>query len=128
MIAVTREELLDKALHCNRCGTCRGVTQDVIPDVAFATQCPCGSTFSAAMSPQALCIWHGDMAMGNLKWNEDLAKVLYACTMCGYCDDFCQRGYRHTPAIAILEELRRDIPQKLKPKATAESDRKPQYT
>ncbi len=114
---MTREELLDKALHCNRCGTCRGVTQDVIPDVAFALQCPCGSKFFGCYEPSGLMYMARGLAMGNLKWNEDLAKVLYACTMCGYCDDFCQRGYRHTPAIAILEELRRDIPQKLKPKA-----------
>lgn len=113
---MTREELLDKALHCNRCGTCRGVTQDVIPDVAFATQCPCGSTFFGEYEPSGLMYMARGLAMGNLKWNEDLAKVLYACTLCGYCDDFCQRGYRHTPAIEILEELRRDIPQKLKPK------------
>lgn len=114
---MTREELLDKALHCNRCGTCRGVTQDEIPDVAFATQCPCGSTFFGCYEPSGLMYMARGLAMGNLKWNEDMAKVLYACTLCGYCDDFCQRGYRHTPAIKILEELRRDIPQKLKPKA-----------
>jgi len=35
--------------------------------------------------------------------------------MCGYCDDFCQRGYRHTPAIEILDELRARVPEKLKP-------------
>lgn len=114
---MTREELLDKALHCNRCGTCRGVTQDEIPDVAFATQCPSGSNFFGCYEPSGLMYMARGLAMGNLKWNEDLAKVLYACTLCGYCDDFCQRGYRHTPAIKILEELRRDIPQKLKPKA-----------
>ena len=114
---MTREELLDKALHCNRCGTCRGVTQDVIPDVAFATQCPCGSTFFGEYEPSGLMYMARGIALGNLKWNDELAKVLYACTMCGYCDDFCQRGYRHTPALSILEEMRRDIPQKLKPKA-----------
>ena len=114
---MTREELLDKSLHCNRCGTCRGVTQDEIPDVAFALQCPCGSTFFGEYEPSGLMYMARGLAMGNLKWNADLAKVLYACTMCGYCDDFCQRGYRHTPALAILEELRRDIPQKLKPAA-----------
>lgn len=114
---MTREELLDKALHCNRCGTCRGVTQDEIPDVAFATQCPCGSTFYGCYEPSGLMYMARGIAMGNLQWNEDLARVLYACTLCGYCDDFCQRGYRHTPAIEILEELRRNIPQKLKPKS-----------
>ncbi len=114
---MTREELLDKALHCNRCGTCRGVTQDEIPDVAFALQCPSGSKFFGCYEPSGLMYMARGLAMGNLKWNEDMAKVLYACTMCGYCDDFCQRGYRHTPALEILEELRRDIPKKLKPKA-----------
>ena len=115
---MTREELLDKALHCNRCGTCRGVTQDAIPNVAFATQCPCGSTFFGCYEPSGLMYMARGIAMGNLQWNEDLAKVLYACTLCGYCDDFCQRGYRHTPAIAILEELRRDYPAtNLSPKA-----------
>ena len=89
---MTKEELLDKALHCNRCGTCRGVTQDTIPDVAFATQCPSGSTFFGCYEPSGLMYMARGLAMGNLKWNEDMAKVLYACTLCGYCDDFCQRG------------------------------------
>ena len=112
---MNNEELLDKALCCNRCGTCRGVVQDAIPDIAFATQCPCGMTMYGAYEPSGLMYMARGIAQGNLKWNEDLAKVLYACTMCGYCDDFCQRGYRHTPAVDILEELRTRIPEKLKP-------------
>ena len=112
---MNNEELLDKALCCNRCGTCRGVVQDAIPDIAFATQCPCGMTMYGAYEPSGLMYMARGIAQGDLKWNEDLAKVLYACTMCGYCDDFCQRGYRHTPAVDILEELRTRIPEKLKP-------------
>jgi heterodisulfide reductase subunit D len=115
VIALNKEELLDKALCCNRCGTCRGVVQDAIPDIAFATQCPCGMTMYGAYEPSGLMYMARGIAQGDLKWNEDLAKVLYACTMCGYCDDFCQRGYRHTPAVEILEELRARIPEKLKP-------------
>jgi Fe-S oxidoreductase len=112
---LNNEELLDKALCCNRCGTCRGVVQDAIPDIAFATQCPCGMTMYGAYEPSGLMYMARGIAQGDLKWNEDLAKVLYACTMCGYCDDFCQRGYRHTPAVEILEELRTRIPKKFKP-------------
>jgi len=55
------------------------------------------------------------IAQDDLKWSEDLARVLYSCTLCGYCEDLCQRGYRHTPAVTILEELRRIIPDELKP-------------
>jgi len=112
---LNNEELLEKALCCNRCGTCRGVVQDAIPDVAFATQCPCGMTLYGAYEPSGLMYMARGLAQGDLKWNEDLAKVLYSCTMCGYCDDFCQRGYRHTPAIEILDELRARVPEKLKP-------------
>jgi len=112
---LNNEELLDKALSCNRCGTCRGVVQDAIPDIAFATQCPCGMTMYGAYEPSGLMYMARGIAQGDLKWNEDLAKVLYSCTMCGYCDDFCQRGYRHTPAVDILEELRTRIPEKLIP-------------
>lgn len=114
---MTKDELLEKALCCNRCGTCRGVVQDAIPDVAFATQCPSGMTMFGSYEPSGLMYMARGIAMGDLKWNEDLARTLYSCTMCGYCDDFCQRGYRHTPALEILEELRRIIPDKLKPKA-----------
>ncbi len=114
---MTKEELLEKALCCNRCGTCRGVVQDAIPDIAFATQCPSGMTMFGAYEPSGLMYLARGIAQGDLKWNEDLAKVLYACTLCGYCDDFCQRGYRHTPGIEILEELRRIIPDRLKPRA-----------
>ncbi len=114
---MTKEQLLELALCCNRCGTCRGVVQDAVPDVAFSTQCPCGMTMHGAYEPSGLMYLARGIAQGDLSWNEDLAKVLYSCTMCGYCDDFCQRGYRHTPAITILEELRRIIPDKLKPAA-----------
>lgn len=74
-------------------------------------------TLFGAHEPSGLMYLARGIAQGDLKWNEDLAKILYACTMCGYCDDFCQRGYRHTPCNEILEELRAIIPQKLKPKA-----------
>ena len=111
-----KEQLLEKALCCNRCGTCRGVSQDAVPDIAFATQCPCGMTLYGAYEPSGLMYLARGIAQGDLEWNEDLAKVLYSCTMCGYCEDLCQRGYRHVPAIEILEELRRIVPEKLKPK------------
>jgi Fe-S oxidoreductase len=115
VIALNKEQLLEKALCCNRCGTCRGVVQDEIPDVAFATQCPCGMTLFGAYEPSGLMYLARGIAQGDLRWNDDLAKVLYACTLCGYCDDFCQRGYRHTPAVEILEDLRNRIPEKFKP-------------
>jgi heterodisulfide reductase subunit D len=118
---LTKDELLEKALCCNRCGTCRGVVQDAIPDIAFATQCPCGMTMFGAYEPSGLMYLARGIAQGDLKWNADLATILYSCTMCGYCDDFCQRGYRHTPAIAILEELRRIVPDKLKPAAISKA-------
>lgn len=74
-------------------------------------------TFFGSYEPSGLMYMARGIALNVLNWNEDLARVLYSCTMCGYCDDFCQRGYRHTPAITILEELRRRIPDDLKPKA-----------
>jgi len=45
---VTKDELLDKVLSCNRCGSCRGVSQDTVPDQAFSTQCPSGMTLFGA--------------------------------------------------------------------------------
>jgi Fe-S oxidoreductase len=76
-------------------------------------------TMFGAYEPSGLMYLARGIAQGDLKWNEDLAGILYACTMCGYCNDFCQRGYRHTPATAILEELRRIVPDKFKPAAMA---------
>ncbi|MCX8044500.1 MAG: (Fe-S)-binding protein, partial [Desulfobacterota bacterium] len=114
---VTNEELLKLALCCNRCGTCRGVVQDSVPDVAFSLQCPSGMTFFGSYEPSGLMYLARGIAQDVLSWNEDLARVLFSCTMCGYCDDFCQRGYRHTPALTILEELRRRVPDSFKPKA-----------
>lgn len=78
-------------------------------------------TLFGAYEPSGLMYLARGIAQGDLQWNEDLAKILYACTMCGYCDDFCQRGYRHTPARVILEELRAIIPDRLKPKAIKNS-------
>ena len=74
-------------------------------------------TLFGAHEPSGIMYLARGIAQGDLKWNEDLARILYSCTMCGYCDDFCQRGYRHTPSKEIIEELRTIIPEKLKPKA-----------
>ena len=112
---MNRQELLEKALYCNRCGTCRGVVQDCIPDPSFATQCPSGMTYFGAFEPSGLMYMARGIAQGTLKWSSDLANVLYSCTLCGYCEDLCQRGYRHTPAVTVLEELRRIVPDKYKP-------------
>lgn len=113
---MTKEELLKLALHCNRCGTCRGVIQDTTPDPAFSTQCPCGMTFFGAYEPAGLMYAARGIATGALQWDKTIANCLFSCTLCGYCDDLCSRGYRHTPAVSILEELRRIVPQELKPK------------
>lgn len=113
---MNKEELLEKALCCIRCGNCRGVTQDAVPDTAFSTQCPCGMTFYGAYEPAGLIYIARGIARGDLKWSKDLARVLYACTLCGYCEDLCQRNIRYTPAVTIIEELRRIVPDTLKPK------------
>ncbi len=114
---MTKEELLAKALCCNRCGTCRGVVQDAVPNAAFSAQCPSGSTLFGEYEPSGLMYMARGIAQGELTWNKDLATVLYSCTLCGYCEDLCSRGYRHTPSITILEELRKIIPDSLKPKS-----------
>jgi len=114
---MTKEELLEKALCCNRCGSCRGVSQDTVPDQAFSTQCLSGMTLLGAHEPAGLMYIARGLALGSLQWDKDIAATLYSCTLCGYCEDLCSRGYRHTPAISILEELRRIIPEKLKPKS-----------
>lgn len=113
---MNKKELLEGTLCCLRCGTCRGVTQDMVPDTSFSTQCPCGMTFYGAYEPAGLIYIARGIAQGSLRWSDDLTKVLYACTLCGYCDDLCQRSIRYTPAIAIIEELRRLVPDELKPK------------
>ena len=112
---MTREELLEKALCCNRCGSCRGVSQDTVPHQDFSTQCPSGMTLFGAYEPSGLIYSAKGLALGALEWDKDIADTLYSCTLCGYCEDLCSRGYRHTPTIAILEELRRTIPENLKP-------------
>jgi len=113
---LTKEELLEKVLCCNRCGSCRGVPQDTVPNQAFSTQCPPGMTLFGAHEPAGLMYIARGLSLGNLQWNRDIATTLYSCTLCGYCQELCSRGYRHTPAISILEELRRVIPEDLKPK------------
>jgi heterodisulfide reductase subunit D len=114
---VTKEELLAKALCCNRCGTCRGVVQDAVPNADFSTQCPSGMTLFGEYEPAGLMYLARGIAQGDLQWDKNLAEVLYSCTLCGYCEDLCSRGYRHTPSVSILEELRRIIPDELKPKS-----------
>ena len=72
-------------------------------------------TFYGAYEPAGLMYCARGIAQGTLTWSKDLINVLYACTLCGYCDDLCQRSIRYTPAIEIIEELRRLVPDDLKP-------------
>ena len=74
-------------------------------------------TLFGEYEPAGLMYIARGIALGELQWDKDLAKVLYSCTLCGYCEDLCSRGYRHTPSITILEELRKIIPDGLKPKS-----------
>ena len=113
---MTKEELLEKVLCCNRCGSCRGVPQDTVPNHAFSTQCPPGMTLLGAHEPAGILYSARGLSLDSLQWDKDIANAIYSCTLCGYCEDLCSRGYRHTPAISILEELRRIIPENLKPK------------
>jgi Fe-S oxidoreductase len=73
-------------------------------------------TLFGAHEPAGILYSARGLALDNLKWDRAIVTNLYSCTLCGYCEDLCSRGYRHTPAISILEELRRVIPENLKPK------------
>ena len=64
---MTREELLDKALSCNRCGSCRGVSQDTVPHQEFSTQCPSGMTLFGAYEPSGLI--YTAKALPSVPWN-----------------------------------------------------------
>jgi Fe-S oxidoreductase len=72
-------------------------------------------TLFGAHEPAGFIYGARGLALGTLSWDKDLTHTLYSCTLCGYCEDLCSRGYRHTPAIAILEELRKMTPDTLKP-------------
>jgi Fe-S oxidoreductase len=74
-------------------------------------------TLLGAYEPAGLMYIARGLALGALQWDKDLADFLYSCTLCGYCEDLCSRGYRHTPSVTILEELRRIIPDELKPQS-----------
>jgi Fe-S oxidoreductase len=78
-------------------------------------------TFYGAYEPAGLIYCARGIAQGTLRWSKDLTRVLYACTLCGYCDDLCQRSIRYTPAIEIIEELRRLVPDELKPASLNEA-------
>lgn len=69
-----------------------------------------------AYEPSGILYSARGLTLGALEWDKDIVDTLYSCTLCGYCEDLCSRGYRHTPTIEILEELRRIIPDNLKPR------------
>jgi Fe-S oxidoreductase len=73
-------------------------------------------TFFGAYEPSGIIYSARGLTLGAFEWDKDIADTIYSCTLCGYCEDLCSRGYRHTPTIEILEELRRTIPDNLKPK------------
>ena len=94
------------AERCTRCGTCRSVYADNISSVRFGYQCPSGTRYKfESFYPPGRMYLASDIYRGKLDWSEHLMKIMYACTLCGSCNELCSKVNIITPC-DIVEDIR----------------------
>nr|MDO8044443.1 heterodisulfide reductase-related iron-sulfur binding cluster [Candidatus Baldrarchaeota archaeon] len=105
------EHYKDVLYFCGKCGQCRYVFQEAY----WSRVCPSGELkkFEAYyLGGKNLLLW--GVLSGKLKWTENLAKILYHCTLCGNCTQQCQIPEIHHYALewlfaARIESVKRGI-------------------
>ncbi|MFX0081675.1 MAG: (Fe-S)-binding protein [Candidatus Hodarchaeota archaeon] len=95
----------DTFFQCGKCGTCRTVYKDAY----WSRVCPSGEFggFEAYyLGGKNLLTWA--ITTDKLKWNEDLAKIFYQCSVCMACVQQCQIPEIHTYAGEWLMAMREE--------------------
>ncbi len=79
--------------HCIKCKGCTWVDHTYMPGINFSTRCP-SATKNIFDSFGAYGKMRIGLAMneGKLKYDDELLKILYECTLCGACDVGCKRN------------------------------------
>ncbi|MFX1376139.1 MAG: (Fe-S)-binding protein [Promethearchaeota archaeon] len=95
----------DVLYQCGKCGTCRTVYKDAY----WSHVCPSGEfgKFEAYyLGGKNLLAWA--ITTDKLKWNENLAKIFYQCSICMACVQQCQIPEIHTYAGEWLMSMREE--------------------
>lgn len=109
----------DAALSCVQCGECRSV---VWPQMGIHYICPVYKTditskFEAFNSRGKNIILKG-LLWGDLELSPEIAEIIYQCSLCGACEEFCHNSFNESIAFAnhrwmeqvkVFEALRADL-------------------
>ncbi|MHA1271326.1 MAG: (Fe-S)-binding protein [Candidatus Helarchaeota archaeon] len=87
---------------CPRCNSCKYIYQN------YADSCPAGSHFKFETYWSSGKVWLANgLLTGNLKWTDNIIKIIYACPLCGSCATQCQQDVSEH-LIDIFEALREE--------------------
>ncbi len=87
---------------CPRCNSCKYIYRD------YSISCPAGEHFKFETYWSSGKVWiaHG-LLTGKLNWSPELAKIIYACPLCGSCAEQCQQDISEH-LLDIFEALREE--------------------
>lgn len=112
------KELKTDMEKCFRCSLCKMVPLPAVKNPNFTDCCPASRTYHFhAFSGSGKQIMALSLIHGRIKPDEDLARTVFACTTCGYCDVACKfimDAERHRINMRLREHL---VEEGLSPKA-----------
>lgn len=115
------KELKTDMEKCFRCSLCKMVPLPAVKNPNFTDCCPASRVYHFhAFSGSGKQIMALSLIHGRIKADNDLAKAVFACTTCGYCDVACKfimDAERHRINMRLREHL---VEEGLSPKSHAE--------
>lgn len=112
------KELKTDMEKCFRCSLCKMVPLPAVKNPNFTDCCPASRSYHFhAFSGSGKQIMALSLIHGRIKPDEDLARTVFACTTCGYCDVACKfimDAERHRINMRLREHL---VEEGLSPKA-----------
>jgi len=103
------QSLQDEMKKCFRCSLCKMVPLPVVSNPRYSDGCPASREFHFhGYSGSGKNIMALSLVDGRIAADEDLAKLVFACTACGMCDVACKfimEAERHHVNIALREHM-----------------------
>ncbi|MBS7267480.1 MAG: (Fe-S)-binding protein [Candidatus Freyarchaeota archaeon] len=97
-----------QTLRCNRCSLCKWVPQPKIASWRFAAACPSIQKYNFhAYSGGGRIIIACALLENKIDYTDELARIVYTCSMCGACDVSCKMNYGgNLEPLEIMHALR----------------------
>src|SRR3989304_3314205 len=90
--------------NCMKCGACRVALRQSFPSCPAGNKHVFDSYYSIGRMEIARSLMEGD-----LDWNENTAKRVYNCALCGSCDNHCDYVNGTFSPMEVLVMMRREL-------------------